>query len=176
MGCFSNCNCLSFPSVLLASMFSFFHSPFLSLSLCKSSKRTRWEAHQLCRRNSRTEHSPFNKEKMQQEGLGKGLFSVSNFCFVISTVLKRKLLVLFTFINICFQFPKPGKKCLSLSLTLSSHLTNVFFLLPCIKSNRHEHIFIITVWDVLEGAVVFMAVLMLSDNCAQVQPQVRPAT
>lgn len=88
---------------------------------------------------------------------------MSSICFVIITFgKKRKLLILFTFINICFQFQKPGEKCLS--LTLTSPLANVCFLAPYIRSNRREHVFSITAGDVLEGAVGFVVVLRLSDN------------
>lgn len=90
---------------------------------------------------------------------------MSSLFFVIITFgKKRKLLVLFIFINICFQIQKPGEKCLSLSLTLTSHLANVFFHAPYIKSNRHEQVFSITVAHVLEGAVGFVAALRLSHN------------
>lgn len=83
---------------------------------------------------------------------------------------------MFTFISICFQFQKPGEKCLSLSLTLTSHLANVFFHASYVKSNRHEHVFLITAGDVLQSAVGFVAALRLSDNWAQEQPPICPTT
>lgn len=93
---------------------------------------------------------------------------MSSLYFVIITFgKKRKLLVLFIFINMCFQFQKPGEKCLSPSLTLTSHLANVFFHAPYIKSNRHEHVFLITVGDVWK----VQWALQLHSGCLITEPR-----
>lgn len=63
-----------------------------------------------------------------------------------------------------FPVSKTWGKVSFVSLSLTSLLANISLHVPYIKSNRLEHVFLITVGDVLEGAVGFVAALRLSDN------------
>lgn len=99
---------------------------------------------------------------MQQQEIGKGLFSMSNFYFVINIFKKKAFGIVYFYLHM-FPISKTWEKVFP-SCSLSFHALQMSSFLFLVSNQRHEHVFLITV-DVLEGAVGFVAVLGLSDNC-----------